>query len=851
MNRRVIRILGPLFGLLLFSTALWVLHHQLKAFHVHNIVHSLHALSGRSLFFSVSLTIVGYLIMTGYDTLALRYIRHSLSYSKIALASFIGYAFSNNIGLSMIAGASVRYRLYSSWGLTALEITRIVAFCTVTLWLGFFAVEAIVFLADPPALSAALRLPFTSVRLFGMFCTALVLGVFAASFVVRRPFKVKGWELSLPSPGLLFAQVCVASLDWALAGAVLYSLLPSISGFTYAQFIGLFLLAQLMGLLSQVPGGLGVFDTAMVMLLSPHLPASETVGSLLAYRVIYYIIPLLWATLLLGVHEILQKKESIRKAVHAIGRRGSAVIPQVMALSTFVGGAVLLFSGATPAVDGRLRWLNDVIPLPILELSHFLGSLVGGALLLLARGLQRRLDAAYVLTALLLAAGIVLSLLKGLDYEEAIVLSVMLLGLLPCRRYFYRSASLFRVGFSPAWIVGIVGVLLSSVWLGFFCYKHVEYSNDLWWRFTLFGNASRFLRAGVGVMAVVVFWGTARILSPAPPRASGFGEEEPGSVSEVVRNCSDGYAYLALLGDKSFLWSESRNAFIMYGVEGRSWVSMGNPVGPPEEWPELIWEFRRMVDRFAGWAAFYEVSTERLHLYLDVGLSLIKLGEEARVSLEGFSLEGSARKGLRYAVHKVEREGCVFEIVSEEDVASILPELEGVSSAWLMEKNTGEKGFSLGFFNPEYLKQLPVAVVRQDGKITAFANVWPGGTKEELSVDLMRYTPEAPRGVMDYLFSHLMLWGKAEGYQWFNLGMAPLSGLIENGPAPFWSRVGAYVFRHGEHFYNFQGLRQYKEKFDPVWRPKYLACPGGPAVPRILINIAALVSGGLKEVVAK
>jgi phosphatidylglycerol lysyltransferase len=115
----------------------------------------------------------------------------------------------------------------------------------------------------------------------------------------------------------------------------------------------------------------------------------------------------------------------------------------------------------------------------------------------------------------------------------------------------------------------------------------------------------------------------------------------------------------------------------------------------------------------------------------------------------------------------------------------------------------------------------------------------------------MRFMEHAPENVMEYLFIELMLWGKAEGYNRFNLGMAPLAGLQNRQLAPLWSKLGALVYRHGEHFYHFKGLRLYKSKFDPVWEPKYLACPGGLALPRILTNIAALTSGGLRGVIAR
>ena len=215
-------------------------------------------------------------------------------------------------------------------------------------------------------------------------------------------------------------------------------------------------------------------------------------------------------------------------------------------------------------------------------------------------------------------------------------------------------------------------------------------------------------------------------------------------------------------------------------------------------------------------------------------------------------MEGSGRKGLRRTLRKVEEECCTFALTGTEGVSVILPELKSISDTWLAAKNTREKRFSLGFFSPEYLQMTPVGIVRnKDGKILAFTNLWLGANKDELSIDLMRYLDEAPHGIMEYLFIQLILWGKREGYHWFNLGMAPLSGLEDHELAPLWNRVGAFVFRYGEHFYNFQGLRQYKEKFDPEWKPKYLACPGGMALPRILTNLGSLISGGVKGVVSK
>jgi len=289
----------------------------------------------------------------------------------------------------------------------------------------------------------------------------------------------------------------------------------------------------------------------------------------------------------------------------------------------------------------------------------------------------------------------------------------------------------------------------------------------------------------------------------------------------------------------------------MYGVEGRSWVALGDPIGPEDEVTELAWHFREEADRHGAWPVFYEVGTDRLPLYIDLGLTLLKLGEAAVVPLEGFTLEGGRRKGLRRTITEVSRHGTTFCVVPPEGVGELLPELKRVSDSWLEEKHTREKGFSLGRFDERYIERFPIGIVRVEGKAVAFANLLSSGDSTEISLDLMRYSPGAPAGVMEYLFIQLLLWGKEQGYKQFNLGMAPLSGLQNRTLAPLWSRAGALLYRHGEHFYNFRGLRQYKEKFDPSWEPRYLASPGGLALPRVLANTAALISGGLRGVVSR
>jgi phosphatidylglycerol lysyltransferase len=485
------------------------------------------------------------------------------------------------------------------------------------------------------------------------------------------------------------------------------------------------------------------------------------------------------------------------------------------------------------------------------ELSHFFGSVAGMGLLILAAGLRKRLDMAYFLSLILLAAGILFSLLKGLDYEEAAWLAVMLFALYSSRSQFYRRTSFFAEPFSPGWFAAVFIVLSGSIWIGFFAYRHDSYANELWWSFALHGDAPRFLRATVGEAALMLAFAAVRLFRPYQPPPAAPTAEELAEVAVLCRRATNTTASLALLGDKSFLFSDSREAFLMYAVKGRSWIVMGNPIGPEQEADELAWRFRSLCDNYGGWPVFYEVGKDHLARYIDLGLNAVKIGEEGRVPLADFTLAGSRKRTLRYTHNRLTKEGYVFEIVPVEGVGPLLPEMKAVSAAWLADKNTREKGFSLGFFDERYLSHFPVALVRKDGRMLAFANLWTGAELHELSIDLMRYLPEASPGIMDFLFIEIMLQGRKLGYQWFRLGMAPLAGLEYRRISPLWSNIGAFVYRHGEHFYNFKGLREYKDKFDPVWEPRYLVFPAGFHLPVIFANLTSLISGGMKGVLGK
>jgi len=847
---RGVRWIGPLAVLLIVAIALDVLRTALRHYRYRDLADALHAIPNEQIGLAALLTILAYAILPAYDALALAYAGSRLPMRRVAFGSVIAYGMSQTLGFAALTGSAIRYRLWSSWGLSTSEIARAAAFASSTFTIGVVAIAGVVLIVEPVTTVELLHIPLLLARTLGVACAGIVGAYLAWSALRHEPVRIRRIEIPVPALSTAARQLAIAIADWGVAGAVLFVLLPGGARPSFIAFLGVFLLAQFAGLISHVPGGLGVFEALMVVLLAPTVGAHNVVGALLAYRLIYYLAPFAVAIVMLTAHES-RVDVPLRVAGRAAGRWAPAIVPHALSITTFVAGAILLFSGATPSVRSRLALLHDALPLALIEASHLTASLTGAALLIAAWGIRRRLDAAYHITIGLLALGIVTSLLKGLDWEEASALALVLLVMLPARDAFYRPTRLLNEPFTPQWIVAVATVVGASIWLGTISFRHAGVTSDLWLRFAPHADAARFLRATAGVVIALAGYAGLRLLRIAPAEVDLPDDAALARAAAVIASTSDTTANLALLGDKRLLFSDSGRAFIMYGIAGRSWIALGDPVGPANELAELAWKFREEADRHDAWTVFYLVSAASLPLCIDLGLSLVKIGERAVVPLANFSLAGGSRRRLRQVMRDVAAERALFEVVPASGVPALIPEMRRVSDDWLAAKRTREKGFSLGYFDDRYLSAFPVACVRVDGRLVAFANIWQTSDRREMSVDLMRYSADAPDGVMEFLFVSMMLWGHEQGLESFDLGMASLSGIEGRELAPLWNRAGSWLYRHGEHFYNFQGLRRYKSKFDPRWEPRYLATPGGLALPRALAGVSILISRGLRGVVTR
>lgn len=858
LNLQFVRSAAPIIlGAGLFALGLYALYHLLKPVNPADVAAQIRATPMGALAAALGATAIGYLALIFYDWFGLRFIGKTLDRGIVALGGFLGYAFGNTIGVSVISGGAVRYRIYSAVGLNAFEVAAVSGYIAIALGTGLTLVGISALAVHPGAVGAWLPYAPSTIQIVAAGITAVSVALIAWMSVSQRSLSIRGHELHLPPPADLAGQLVVTLIDIAAASFALWVLLPAGKP-DYATFIAVYAAATMIGVLSHVPGGIGVFETVVIGTLPASVPVGDAAAALLLFRLVYYLVPFALAFVLVALNEIrlasgfgsrlLARAPALQPAFATL----HGFSPGLVATVAFGFGAWLLLITMLPSVRAEAMAEGDLVGVLLLEGGTLASAVAGVALIIVSQGLARRVSSAWWFAIGALLAGAVASLLNDFGFENAAFLGAGALLLLPFRKAFDRPGRLTAGVFDTRWFATVIGVGVAAAAFFFFVHKSVPYSNDLWSEFTHDSNTPRALRAGLAATALMFFFGIYLLTRPIRRKPSEEARPEVMSQAAVLCDMSeDPQAWLSQTGDKRFLCSETGKAFIMYAVRGGSWIALGDPVGDRAEFEALVWSFADQAARSNARPVFYEVSARNLGLWVELGLTLHKVGEEAVVRLPEFSLAGGRFKTMRAAMNKRQRDGYEFTMLTSSHTPELIAELRAISDAWLGGKTGREKGFSVGRFDPDYLALFDISVVRKDGRIVAFANILASKGGAHLAVDLMRYLPEEASGLMEYMFLSLIEHYKAKGALEFSLGTAPLSGLSERSVARSWNRFGRLIYRHGGAFYNFEGLRTFKQKFQPDWRPRYLALPPNVSPMRVMGDVALLIAGSARGLIAK
>jgi phosphatidylglycerol lysyltransferase len=627
------------------------------------------------------------------------------------------------------------------------------------------------------------------------------------------------------------------------AALSLYIPLSKIVQMSALHFMGIYVLAHMAGVLSRVPGGAGVFDSIFLIFAAKLYPATQVFICLVAYRSVYYCLPLVSGVIAYLLLDIRKNQANTVKTPWALAQLPGQLF-QPLVSAWLIALMASYWLGQVP------HFLNGIVPNPPTFVAPYINNLLSVVFLIIWRCHWRRIDLAYgLVTGCFIFAAILFAL------QSAVISSLLCLLMLwifsSSSQYFYRKSAL------------LLGLIPWSLWsrycLGGFLLVSATVllteTNDIERMFISQWLSSEALSPLEKLVFVTTFFAgglaTYGLFTRCDARLTLPDAQALRKYNTLVNYQADTQCHLGLAGDKYFLFSDSGKACITFGKTSTMWIGLGDPVGDSSEFTALIWALAEQADAAGATLVFYKVDAAQLPMYINLGMTAFKLGDEARVKLDEFSLAGSKKLNLRNNYNKNLKDGLVFSVLEGEALTSIMPQLKSLSDQWLEAKSAREKQFSLGFFSADYLQFGAVAVAEYRGEVVAFASLWRNAAQQEVAIDLMRYGHAAPKRVMEFLTLSTLLWAKDAGYHWFNLGMAPLSGLQSHRLACVLHKAGGYLFTAHSRFYNFSGVFTYKEKFTPQWHGRYLIAKHQLQAVVALINVAKLIAGGAKGLIAK
>ncbi len=839
MKKWIKYILVPL-GFLVFLGALALLHNQLKGLSYADIINALRAIPSWRIFLALCLALSYYLLLGGYDIVAFKYIdaKVPLKPKDILFTCFVSNVLGSNTGYSMLFGGSVRYRLYSIHNVSMVDVTKVLLFSSATIWLGLLTVGGLVFTIAPVSLAGVTSFNF-STRWLGIFFLAILAAYILLSTLQSKPIKIFKWRVTFPNIKVVSAQIILATGDWLIASLTLYTLMPA-GEIPYFILLKVFLVSQLLGIISQVPGGMGVFEASIALLLPHAMDNPGVIGGLLAYRAVFYFFPLSIALLMLGSYEAVRAVKKIDEKARIFGKTVSSVIVQVLSISTFFAGMITIFAASTPFNVAQLKSLISLIPVWFVDLSHFLLSTTAAGLLFISKSLQLRIKNAYNWACCLLAFTILLILIVGEPPMVLIGFIILFVALVSSKKYFYRDISILNTAFSTWWFSAIGGVFVLSVWIGFFVNRQDIFS---WIRFDIFldnllsaSDSARFLRATLGIFVIFVIVAIEQIFRNFFKKPVVFDGKD---IKRIVYSSDHEYAFNALAADKKFVVDDDKDTFIMYAQSGNSWIALGDPVGKFGRKSELLWKFKEITDKASVKPAFIGIDHKYVQIYDDIGLDVFNIGQEAKVPLRTFDKDDNVKEYFAKITEKTEKEGYRYEVVRFEEFAKYKDIFAEINKEWEKNSNYIERSFIPGRYDESYMKDLDFSVLKKDGKICAFSVLFATKSHYEISTGVVRYL-DCTEDIFEYMIYKNILWAKENGFKWFSLGLAYFPSEDNDNDV---IKHFAKMFMFAEHFnYNLTKLREFKNKFCPMWHTKYVAVHPDKYIIMFLKNFTALIS---------
>ena len=847
IKKNAISILKISFVLLIILFVVISITKEIKSVNLAETLMLIGNFSNTSILIFILLGLLAISSITLYDFVISRYLNLDIKPLVIFNVSYLASTINNISGLGGLTGASIRSALFKKNTNNKDEIIDY----------NILLIPATAIGLSVMALISLIRYEYIKPIFEGHGILLLALILFFI-YLILYPFidmifyKFKKSDVDLNNKAryvLKLKLLLISILEWTLAYTLFVCLIKSFNNsVNLFTVFGVFTLASIAGIISMLPGGVGSFDlVALVGLQHYGVPTENILAVLILFRVFYYIIPLLLGIIITLIIQSVGDKSEVKifkfDKLQEIINQTSSITNLLLSILIFLSGIILLTSALIPGLSDRIKIATKLLSFPILHFSRQASISIGVLLIAVSKDIRMKVKRAYKLTWWLLLLGIIFTFTKGFDFEEAIFLMAVLILLRMSKTSFYRKSLPFD-WFSTIIVsfVGFIGVIIYTklshiIFIDFFKAQHFKnvLSNGI------LNYRNNGIITYVSLIIFLLIWevNKEKIITD-----SRYEKVDDIKLQLFLENNTGSYqAHLLFLNDKHLFYASSNKVVLAFEKSHNIIIVLGDPIGDKEHFSEAIVEFQRFVDEYGYKSAFYEASESLLSLYHQHGYYFFKLGETALIDLKSFDITNSSSRDFRNVLSRFKRDGYEFELLSPNSIDTNLYEnLKEISDEWLDGRN--EMGFSLGIMDKIYLNRSQVGIIKsiETQTIIGFVSLIPKYDKDKsTSIDLMRFRKEVPSNTMTFIIINLILLLKAEEFEMLNLGMAPLSNVGDEQNAHFKEKIAHLIFKYGKNIYSFNGLRKYKEKFNPIWKGRYLAYEDLTLLPASLIEATILI----------
>lgn len=757
----------------------------------------------------VVLGVISFSFATIYDYILAKYYDMKIPMLEVIRIGFISQSFNNFIGFGGLAGITTRELLYEKYKLDRKIANRIIFIVLFSDIIGLFT------LSLPASIELFTRKYYFIGTILLLLFIAVLIFIFIDYLPIDKHLKDEDSIFKRAQRKLRVYLTLQSSFEWLMAAMFFaYTIIYYQPEINFLEASAVYVISTIVAYFSMIPGGLGSFEASAIFVFG--LMGYKTPNiflSLLICRICYTIVPWLIGVILVlfNSKKDLEDQEYIKRA---------NIISGSISYVILACGALLVFSALLPTVFLRFKFFQRHLPNIFTIVNFNITLFIGLCLIALSTGIQNRVKLAYRMSLILLSTIFVLYVTISKNYYSAFIALVIIVLLFTNRQYFTGYAQ--KISILKILIAFIIANILNIGYMTIYNLRHhVDVING-YERYSLEFIHTHF--AGVLLLPFLLTAIYAIFLSIERKYISfqGVSEKEKEEFEKFfIDNAYEANTHLFYMYDKNIFLNSKKTVLFLYRPFKGTLFVLGNPCGKKEDFEEAIEELVLFAQKDKMDVFFSGINGSSIENFVNQGFELMKIGEDAKVNLDNFSLAGRKYKIMRRSLNYMETVNYKFEVLYPPFDSQTISQLKNISDEWLGKRR--EMQFSIGSFKYDYIQKAPVFIIRHDREILAFANMNPVKNTKNLSIDLMRHKNNVFSGIMDMMFISIINWAKENGYKYFDLGLSPLSNVGDSLFSSKKEKTAKLAYKYANKIYGFQGLRKFKSKYNPEWTPIFVA----------------------------